>query len=108
MNGIDLEVHVSGAQGPTSKKPAIYEIRVRGRLGEDWVEWFDDMTLTHTSKGHAFLTGPVPDQAALHGLLNRIRKLNLELTSVCRANDVTQIEADSKDESQPGRESDHE
>jgi hypothetical protein len=85
---------MSGAQGPMSRKPAIYEIRIRGRLDEDWVEWFDDMTLTHTSEGQTILTGPVPDQAALHGLLNKIRNLNLELIS------ATQMEADSKDESQ--------
>jgi hypothetical protein len=97
---MDLEVHMSGAHGPTSKKkPAIYEIRVRGRLDEDWVEWFDDMTLIHTSEGHTLLSGPVPDQAALHGLLNKIRNLNLDLISVCRANDVTQVELNSQDES---------
>jgi hypothetical protein len=85
-----------GAYGPASKEPAIYEIRVRGRLDEDWVEWFDDMTLAHTSAGHTLLTGPVPDQAALHGTLNKIRNLNLDLIS------VTQIEANSRDESRTG------
>jgi hypothetical protein len=89
-------MRMSGANGPASRKPAIYEIRIRGRLDEDWVEWFEDMTLTHTSEGHTLLTGPVPDQAALHGLLNKVRNLNLELIS------ATQIEADSKDESQTG------
>ena len=85
---------MSGAQGPAPKrKPAIYEIRVRGRLDADWVEWFGDMTLTHTSEGHSLLTGAVPDQPALHGLLNKIRNLNLDLIS------VTQVEADSKAES---------
>ena len=81
---------MSGAQCPTSRKPAIYEIRFRGRLDEDWVEWFDDMTLTHTCEGHTLLTGPVPDQAALYG--NKIRNLNLDLIS------VAQIEPSSKDE----------
>jgi hypothetical protein len=80
---------------PTPKKtPTIYEIRIRGRLDEDWVEWFDNMTLTHTSEGQTILTGPIPDQAALHGTLNRIRDLNLELIS------VTQTESAAKDESQ--------
>ena len=78
---------------PLEPKRAIYEIRVRGRLDEDWVEWFDDMTLTHTSEGHTLLTGPVPDQAALHGLLNKIRNLNLGLIS------VIQVELNSEDES---------
>jgi hypothetical protein len=77
---------------PLESKRAIYEIRIRGRLDEDWIEWFDEMTLTHTSEGQTILTGPVPDQAALHGTLNKIRNLNLELIS------VTQIEPGSKDE----------
>jgi hypothetical protein len=79
---------------PTPKKtPTIYEIRIRGRLDKDWVEWFDNMTLSHTSEGQTILTGPIPDQAALHGTLNRIRDLNLELIS------VTQAESAAKDES---------
>lgn len=77
---------------PVSKKPVIYKIHIRGRLDEDWVEWFDDMVLTHTAEGNTVLTGPVPDQAALHGLLNKIRNLNLDLIS------VTQVESSSKDE----------
>lgn len=77
---------------PPTKKPVIYQIHIRGRLDEDWVEWFDDMTLTHTAEGDTVLTGPVPDQAALHGLLNKIRNLNLDLIS------VTQVESSSKDE----------
>jgi hypothetical protein len=82
---------------PTLKKmPTIYEIRIRGRLDEDWAEWFDNMNLTHTSEGQTILTGPIPDQAALHGILNRIRDLNLELISVTRA------ESNTKDESQAG------
>jgi hypothetical protein len=85
---------MSGARGSAPRrKPAIYEIRIRSRLDEDWVEWFEDMTLTHTSEGHTLLTGPVPDQAALHGLLNKIRNLNLDIIS------VTQIELSSQDES---------
>ena len=68
------------------RTPAFYEIRVRGRLDEDWIEWFDGMVLTHTIEGQTMLTGPIRDQAALHGTLNKIRNLNLELIS------VTQIE----------------
>ena len=80
------------------KRPTIYEIRIRGRLDEDWAEWFDNMTLTYTSEGQTILTGPIPDQAALHGTLNRIRDLNLELIS------VTQTESAAKDESQSNSE----
>ena len=67
-------------------KRAIYEIRIRDRLDEDWSEWLDTMTLTYTSKGQTIITGPVADQAALHGLLSRISDLNLTLIS------VTQVE----------------
>ena len=78
------------AQSPTPKKtPAIYEIRIRGRLGEDWAEWFDDMTLTQTSDGQTVLSGPVLDQAALHGILNKIRNLNLDLISVSKVESAT-------------------
>jgi hypothetical protein len=62
--------------------PALYEIRIRGRLDEEWIEWFEDLTLSHTSEGQTILTGPLRDQAALHGTLNKIRNLNLELVSV--------------------------
>jgi hypothetical protein len=86
-------------QPPTPKNtPTIYEIRIRGRLDKDWAEWFDNMTLTHTGEGQTILTGPIPDQAALHGILNRIRDLNLELIS------VTQTESAAKDESQSNSE----
>lgn len=71
-----------GDTRPIESKGMIYEIRIRDRLDEDWVEWFDTMTLTHTSEGQTILTGPVADQAALHGLLSRISDLNLTLISV--------------------------
>ncbi|MFC2029200.1 hypothetical protein ACFLWA_00550 [Chloroflexota bacterium] len=87
---------MTGGGSPPSRKPATYEIRIRGRLDEDWVEWFDDMTLTHTGKGDTLLAGPVPDQAALHGLLNKIRNLNLDLIS------VTQVGANARNTSPPG------
>ena len=86
---------MSGARSPTPKKPAIYEIRIQGRLDEDWIEWFDDMTLTHTIEGQTLLTGPVPDQAALHGLLNKIRNLNLDLISVIHVEEGSMDEADT-------------
>jgi hypothetical protein len=75
-----------GDTRPPGSKRAIYEIRIRDRLDEDWSEWFDTMTLAHTSEGQTILTGPVADQAALHGLLARILDLNLTLIS------VTQVE----------------
>jgi hypothetical protein len=59
-----------------------YEIRVRGRLDSRWAAWFDGMTLTDESDGTTNIHGPVVDQAALHGLLDRLRDVGLPLVSV--------------------------
>jgi len=58
------------------------EIRVKGQLDEHWSDWFDDLTVTHTEQNETVLTGPIPDQAALHGLLARLRDLGLPIVSV--------------------------
>jgi hypothetical protein len=68
----------------TIAQPEYYVIRVRGHLEPRWAEWFSGLTLTHTEAGETILAGPVADQAALHGLLVRIRDLNLTLVSVAR------------------------
>lgn len=60
----------------------MYQIRIGGQLGEQWTEWFDQMTLTQADNGDTLLTGPVVDQAALHGLLRKVRDLGLPLISV--------------------------
>ena len=59
-----------------------YEIRVQGLLDTRWAAWFDGLTLTHGSDGTTLIDGPVADQAALHGLLQKIRDLSLPLISV--------------------------
>ncbi len=61
-----------------------YAITVKGCLDPCWSEWFDGMTMACTESGETILSGPVPDQAALHGLLLRIRDLNLTLIAVNR------------------------
>ena len=61
-----------------------YAITVRGYLDPCWSEWFDGWTMAYTESGETILSGPVPDQAALHGLLMRIRDLNLMLIAVNR------------------------
>ncbi len=58
------------------------EIRVKGQINQDWSDWCGGLTITHTGRGETVLTGPVRDQAALRGLLERLADLGLELISV--------------------------
>ena len=62
----------------------IHEIRVQGRLDDRWVDWLEGLALTRENDGTTTLTGPLADQAALHGVLNTIRDLNLPIISVRR------------------------
>ena len=71
------------ASGMTGE--ALYEIRVEGRLGAEWSSWFDGLTVQALPNGETILRGPVADQAALHGILVKIRNLGLPLVSVHRA-----------------------
>jgi len=70
--------------GREFSKPAIYEIRVKGNLEPVWADWFDGFTVTRQANDETVLTGPVPDQPALHGLLAKIRDLGLPLLVVRR------------------------
>ena len=62
--------------------PAIYQLRVAGRLDQHWSAWFGGLTVTHEDDGSTSLTGAVTDQAELHGLLTKIRDLGVTLISV--------------------------
>jgi hypothetical protein len=63
-------------------EPGRYEIRLKGHLDERWADWFEGLSFTHASDGTTILSGPVVDQAALHGLLRRVRDVGLPLLSV--------------------------
>ena len=66
----------------TSPETLVYEIRVRGHLSDQWHNWFDGMTIELEADGTSRLYGPLADQAALHGLLRKVRDLGLPLISV--------------------------
>jgi hypothetical protein len=63
-------------------KPTIYQIRIKGHLSREWTDWFAGLTITLEDNGDTLLTGPVIDQAALHGLLKKVRDLGMPLISV--------------------------
>lgn len=65
-------------------QPAIYQIRIKGHLDCQWADWFAGLTITPAANGETVLTGPVVDQAALHGLLRKVRDLGMPLLAVNR------------------------
>ena len=65
-------------------QPTIYQIRIRSHLGPQWTDWFEGLAITLEDNGDTLLTGPVVDQAALHGLLRKVRDAGLPLLSMMR------------------------
>lgn len=65
-----------------SAHPVIYQIKLKGQLDSHWADWFGGLTITLAEDGDTLLTGPVIDQAALHGLLKKVRDLGMPLVSV--------------------------
>ena len=80
----------AGRQGPGD-----YEIRLKGHLDARWAAWFDGLSLTHEADGTTVMRGPVTDQAALHGLLNKIRDLGLPLIAVTPSDPDTHKETEA-------------
>ena len=75
-------------------QPVVYQIRIKGQLDSEWTDWFEGLTITLEEGGDTLLTGPVVDQAALHGLLKKVRDLGMPLVSVCP---VEPAQADQSD-----------
>ena len=75
-------------------QPTVYQIRIKGHLGRQWTDWFGGLTITLEDNGDTLLTGSVVDQAALHGLLRKVRDLAMPLLSVNR---VTPGQAEAPD-----------
>jgi len=78
---------------PDPSQPMVYQIRVKSHLGAEWKDWFEGLTITLEQGGDMLLTGPIVDQAALHGLLKKVRDLGMPLVSV---NPVEPGQADVK------------
>ncbi len=77
---------MSNELGPRTdpNEPMTYQIRLKGHLGSQWTDWFEGLTITLEEDSDTLLTGPVIDQAALHGLLKKVRDLGMPLISVNR------------------------
>jgi hypothetical protein len=67
---------------PAPDQPSVFQIRLKGHVGPQWTDWFDGMAITLEDDGDTLLTGPVADQAALHGLLKKVRDIGMTLVSV--------------------------
>ncbi len=79
-----------------TSQPIVYQIRVKGHLGSQWTDWFDGLIITLEEDGSTLLTGPVVDQAALHGLLKKVRDLGMPLLSVCPVENSQSDQSDVK------------
>lgn len=65
-------------------QPMVYQIRLKGHLSSQWIDWFDGMTIMLEDNGETLIVGSVVDQSALHGLLKKVRDLGMPLLSVNR------------------------
>ncbi len=72
------------ASSEDQNAPERYAIRIKGHLDDKWADWFEGLTITREDNGETLLVGPVVDQAALHGVLRKVRDLAMPLLSVSR------------------------
>ena len=70
------------ASAHDTDQPTVYQIRIKGHLGQRWMDWFEGLTVTLEEDGNTLLTGHVIDQSALHGILKKVRDLGMPLLSV--------------------------
>ncbi len=75
----------------------VYQIRVKGHLGRQWTDWFGSLTITLEDNGNTLMTGPVADQAALHGMLRKVRDLGLPLVSVIHVENASIVKSTAKE-----------
>lgn len=78
------------APGAASSAP-LYQIRLGGELGPEWADWFDGMAITPAGDGDTLLTGELPDQPALYGVLHKLRDLGLPLLALYRLEPAPQL-----------------
>ena len=70
--------------GADADEPTLYKIRIKGQLDHQWTDWFGGFAITLQPNGDTLLSGPIVDQAALHGVLRRVRDLGIPLVSITR------------------------
>ena len=86
------------------KTSTIYVIKLQGYLDTEWSEWLYDMAITHENDGTSTLCGPLPDQAVLHSVLERIRDMNLALINLYKVNSSNDSECQALNKNKPNSE----
>lgn len=82
IDKMDLQIEEAFVNEKKPGQVVQYKIRIKGQIPERWAPWLDDLSITYLETGETIISGPITDQAALHGLLAKIRDLNLILISI--------------------------
>ena len=83
---------------PDPSQPPVYTFKIKGHLGQQWMDWFEGLTITLQEDGNTLLSGPVTDQSALHGILKKIRDLGMPLLSVNSTDSNQALDADTDED----------